>query len=109
MEGSKTAFYLTIALCIVCVVITVSLFGVLLPKDNSQNSKILISVTVFSFFTSVLAYCLALWHFSSNPNQMIQFTLGLTMLVILPASLTSAAVSTITISNLRDTLAAASQ
>lgn len=108
MEGSKT-FYITVALCIVCVITTISLYSVLLPKDNSQNSKILITVTVFSFITSVLAYCLALWHFSSNPNHMIQFTLGLTMLVILPASLTSAAVSTVTISNLRDTLAAASQ
>ena len=106
MEGSKIAFYVTIALCIAFVITTISLYGLLLPKDDSQNSKILISITVFSFAASICAYGLALWHFSSNPNQMIHFTLGFMMLVVLPASLTSAAVSTITISNLRDTLAA---
>jgi hypothetical protein len=106
MDGSKIAFYITLALCLAFVITAISLYSLLLPKDDAQNTKILISVTVFSFAASITAYALALWHFSSNPNQMIHFTLGMMMLVMLPASLVSASVSTITISNLRDTLAA---
>lgn len=106
MDGSKIAFYVTLALCLTFIITAISLYSLLLPKDDAQNTKILISVTVFSFAASVTAYALALWHFSSNPNQMIHFTLGMMMLVMLPASLVSASVSTITISNLRDTLAA---
>jgi hypothetical protein len=106
MDGSKIAFYITLVLCLAFIITAISLYSLLLPKDDAQNTKILISVTVFSFAASITAYALALWHFSSNPNQMIHFTLGMMMLVMLPASLVSASVSTITISNLRDTLAA---
>ena len=81
-------------------------YGTLLPKDSSQNTKLLAIVTVFSFVSSLIAYALALYHFSHNPGQMIQFILGIVMIVILPCALISASISTITISNLRDTLAA---
>ena len=81
-------------------------YGTLLPKDSSQNTKLLAIVTVFSFVSSLIAYALALYHFSHNPGQMIQFILGVVMIVILPCALISASISTITISNLRDTLAA---
>ena len=81
-------------------------YGTLLPKDSAQNTKLLAIVTVFSFVASLIAYALALYHFSHNPGQMIQFILGIVMIVILPCALISASISTITISNLRDTLAA---
>jgi len=47
-----------------------------------------------------------LYNFSTNPTYLIQFMLGLMMLVILPAALISVSISTIAVSNLRDTLAA---
>jgi hypothetical protein len=84
-------------------------YGTLLPKDSAQNTKLMAIVTVFSFVASLVAYALALYHFSHNPTQMIQFILGIVMIVILPCTLVSASIATITISNMRDTLAAGSQ
>jgi hypothetical protein len=84
-------------------------YGTLLPKDSAQNTKLMAIVTVFSFVASLVAYALALYHFSHNPTQMIQFILGIVMIVILPCTLISASIATITISNMRDTLAAGSQ
>ena len=86
--------------------VVVSTFATLVPKDSAQNTKLLAIISVFSFAASLTGYALALYHFSHNPAYLIQFILGLVMLVILPASLISVGVSTITISNLRDTLAA---
>ncbi len=99
-------YYIAVSICVTLVIIVAVLYSLLLPKDNAQNTKILTTVSVFSFAASVTAYALALWHFSSNPQYMIQFILGLVMLVILPAALVSVSVSTVTISNLRETLAA---
>lgn len=99
------AFYITIAICIVLFTVVVATYASLLPKDSAQNSKLLAVITVFSIATSVIAYALALYHFSRNPNYLIQFMLAMVMLVLLPASLISVSVSTITVSNLRDTLA----
>ena len=87
----------------------ISLYSTLIPKDNAQNTKILTTISVFSFAAAIAAYGLALWHFGSNPQYMIQFLLAVVMLVSLPASLISVSVSTVTISNLRDSLAAAGQ
>jgi hypothetical protein len=84
-------------------------YGTLLPKDSAQNTKLMAIVTVFSFVASLVAYALALYHFSHNPTQMIQFILGIVMIVILPCTLISASIATITISNMRDTLAAGNQ
>ena len=100
------SYYVAVAICVALVITVIVLYSLLLPKDNAQNTKILTTVSVFSFAASVTAYALALWHFSSNPQYMIQFILGLVMLVILPATLISVSVSTVTISNLRDSLAA---
>jgi hypothetical protein len=82
-----------------------SLYSALIPKDSAQNTKMLTTITVFSFAAAIAAYGLALWHFSSNPQYMIQFILAITMLVLLPSALISVSISTVTISNLRDTLA----
>ena len=99
-------FAISIGVCGMLAVIAGVTYGTLLPKDSSQNTKLLAIVTVFSFVSSLIAYALALYHFSHNPGQMIQFILGIVMIVILPCALISASISTITISNLRDTLAA---
>jgi hypothetical protein len=106
MIGANVAFYITLAICIAMTITAGVLYAVLLPKDNSQNTKILTAMSIFSFMASATAYALALWHFSSNPTYMIQFILAMMMLVVLPATLISVSVSTVAISNLRDTLAA---
>ena len=100
-------FVISIVLCIVVFVMVFITYFTLIPKDSAQNSKLLAIVAGFSYAASIVAYLLALYHFSGNPARLLQFLLLITMLVVLPASLISAAISTVTISNLRDTLAAA--
>jgi uncharacterized membrane protein YjgN (DUF898 family) len=102
---SSLPYYVSIALCSVLGITVVSTFATLVPKDSSQNSKLLAIVSIFCFAAAIVGYGIALFHFSHNPGQMIQFLLLITMVVILPASLISVAVSTVTISNLRDSLA----
>lgn len=106
MASVDWPFYIAIAICVVMFSVVVGTFATLVPKDSSQNTKLLAVVSVFSFATSITAYALALYHFSSNPAYLIQFLLAIVMLVILPAALISVSVSTVTVSNLRDTLAA---
>ena len=102
----NSAYTITLAVCGVLFALVVGSFSALLPKDSAQNTKILIMVSVFSIAVSIIAFGIALYHFSNNAMYMAHFLLAMTMLVLLPASLISSAVSTITISNLRDTLAA---
>jgi len=99
-------YYVAVSLCAILGITTISVFSALLPKDSAQNSKLLAVVTVFSFATAVTAYALALYHFSHNPGQMIQFILAVVMLILLPAALISTSVCTVTVSNMRDALAA---
>jgi hypothetical protein len=101
------AYAVAIAICATMIIIVAILYALLLPKDSAQNTKILTTITVFSYAASVTAYVLALWHFTSNKEYMGHFTLAMLMLVVLPASLASVSISTVTVSNLRDTLAAA--
>ncbi len=54
----------------------------------------------------MIAYGLALWHFSNNAMYMAQFLLAFCMLVLLPASLIATAISTVSISSLREAVAA---
>lgn len=103
------SYYVAIAICLMLTITVISLYSALLPKDSAQNTKILTTITVFSFAASIAAYGLALWHFSSNPQYMIQFLLAVVMLILLPSALISVSVSTVTISNLRDSLASSAQ
>jgi len=100
-------YYISIAICLVLLIADIVMFATLIPKDSSQNTKLLTIVSVFSFAVSLVSYALAQYNFANNPNYLIQFILALVMLVILPASLVSVSISTIAVSNLRDTLAAA--
>jgi len=102
-------FWISVSVCGVLAVIAGVTYGTLLPKDSSQNTKLLTIVTVFSFVASLIAYALALYHFSHNPSQLLQFLLLIIMIIILPCSLVSASIATITISNMRDTLATGNQ
>lgn len=100
------AFTITLVICAVLFAVMVATFVTVLPKDSAQNEKILIVVTVFSIAVSLVAYGLALWHFSNNAMYMAQFLLAFCMLVLLPAALISTAISTVSVSNLRDAVAA---
>lgn len=100
------SYYVTFAICAALFATVIGTFATLVPKDSAQNSKLLAIITVFSIASSLVAYGLSLYHFSRNPQYLIQFILAVLMLIVLPASLISVSVSTITISNLRDTLAA---
>jgi putative Mn2+ efflux pump MntP len=102
-------YVVSASICAMLAIVVGVTYGTLLPKDSAQNTKLMAIVTVFSFVASLVAYALALYHFSHNPTQMIQFILGIVMIVILPCTLISASIATITISNMRDTLAAGNQ
>ena len=106
MANIDWGYMIGIGICVVLASTTIATYATLLPKDSAQNTKLLTVVSVFSFVTSITAYFLAVYYFSTNPNHMIQFILAIVMLIILPGMLISTSVSTITISNLRDTLAA---
>lgn len=99
-------YYVSVAVCVVLFTVVISTYATIVPKDSAQNTKLLAIVGTFSVAASITAYGLALYHFSHNPNYMIQFILSVVMLVLLPAALMSVSISTVTISNLRDTLAA---
>jgi hypothetical protein len=103
------SYYVAIAICVMLTITVISLYSSLIPKDSAQNTKMLTTIAVFSFAAAIAAYGLALWHFSTNPQYMMQFMLAVMMLVLLPSALISVSISTVTISNLRDTLAAAQQ
>lgn len=103
---SNLPYYVSIGICAVLLSVVIGTFATLVPKDSAQNSKLLAVISVFSFAASITAYALAMYHFSHNPQYLIQFILAIVLLVLLPAALMSVSVSTITISNLRDTLAA---
>lgn len=105
---SDWGYYIGAAVCAVLGITTIATYATLLPKDSAQNTKLLTVVSVFSIVTSITAYFMAVYYFSSNPSRLIQFILAIVMLVILPGMLISASISTITVSNLRDTLAAGS-
>lgn len=106
MANVDWGYYVGLGICLVLFTTTVATYATLLPKDSAQNTKLLTVVSVFSFVTSITAYFLAVYYFSSNPSHMIQFVLAVVMLIILPGTLISTSISTITVSNLRDTLAA---
>ena len=106
MANTDWGYYIGVGICVVLGITTIATYATLLPKDSAQNTKLLTVVSVFSFVTSITAYFLAVYYFSTNPNHLIQFVLAVVMLVLLPGMLISTSISTITISNLRDTLAA---
>jgi hypothetical protein len=105
MANVDWGFMIGIGIVVILGITTIATYAAVLPKDSAQNTKLLTVVSVFSFVTSITAYFMALYYFSTNPNYLIQFLLAVVMLVILPGMLISTSISTVTISNLRDTLA----
>jgi len=103
---SNWPFYVSMGVCVMLSVVVFTTYSMLLPKDSFENTKLLTIVSVFSFVASLTAFSLVNFLFATNPNYLVQFLLLIVMVVILPMTLISASISTISISNLRDTLAA---
>ena len=68
--------------------------------DTRETWKYTRIVAMLAFAIGILSYVLCLYYFGSNPTYVFQFLLAVAMLVILPASLMSVSVSTITTSNI---------
>jgi hypothetical protein len=98
--GISTPALVAYVICAAMAAITIATYVMVIPKTDGQSAKIMTVVSAFSAATCVVGYFLALWHFSSNPDQMLQFLLAMVMLVVLPASLISAAISTVSISSM---------
>lgn len=101
---SNWPFYVAIGICVVEFTVIVTTYAALLPKDSAQNTKLLALVSVFSFVAAITAYMLA--QYALSTDYMIQFLLATVFLIAIPSSLISVAISTIAVSNMRDTLAA---
>jgi hypothetical protein len=104
--ASSTPAIITYVLCGTMALVAILNYAILIPKADGQSAKIMTVVAAFSISACALAYFLALWHFSTSPDQMLHFLLAIVMFVALPMSLISAAISTVSISNLQDVLAA---
>jgi hypothetical protein len=97
-------YIIGISICVVLFTVVIATFSTLAAKDSANNAKLLSIIIAFSATASIFAYGLALYYFSSNPDYLIQFLLGVTMLVLLPGTLIGVSVATVTVSNLRDVL-----
>jgi hypothetical protein len=102
----NASFIVGIALCVVMLAITIGGYASLSPKDTANNEKILSMIIGFSITFSFVAFGLALYYFSYNVEYLAIFLLAIVMLVCLPGTLIATAISTVTVSKMRDTLAA---
>jgi membrane protein insertase Oxa1/YidC/SpoIIIJ len=98
-------YIIGIAICVVLFTAEIATFATLAQKDSANNTKLLSMIIGFAVTASMFAYGLALYYFSTNPDYLIQFLLATTMLVLLPGTLISVSVATVTVSNLRDVVA----
>ena len=98
-------YIIGIAICVVLFTVIAATFGSLSQKDTANNTKLLSIIIAFSVAASIFAYGLALYYFSKNPDFLIQFLLATVMLILLPGMLVSVSISSVTVSNLRDTIA----
>jgi hypothetical protein len=80
-----------------------------LPSESDQAMKLIAVVAGFSFLCSLILAFLAFLYFSSEPVYLMQFLLAITVLVLLPVSLTSMSITTSQLSSLRDVVAAKAQ
>lgn len=98
-------FSIAMGICLVEMTVVIATFATLLPKDSAQNTKLMALVSVFSAIAAITAYMLAQYALSNE--YIIQFLLATVFLIVIPMTLISVAISTIAVSNMRDTLAAA--
>ncbi len=105
-SAANWPFYIAAGILAVSFALIVSVFASLSPKDTAQNDKLLTMIAGFSIAVGLSAFFMAWYFFNSNQTYITLFLLAMNMLVCLPATLFAVSVSTVTISNLRDTLAA---
>jgi hypothetical protein len=109
MGNQNIFFWMAFAICAILFISVIVSYSTLLKTEADQNDKLLGVVYGTSIVTAILTWALVSWKLSSNPNMMIKFLVFFTMMVLMPVSLISAAVSTAHLTGLRDTLAAGSQ
>jgi len=98
-------YYLSVTVCVVMGYFLVTTYTGLLPDaQESQNTKLMSVMGVFSVAASVTAYALGLYYFTANPRRMMQFMM-ITALVLLPTLLIATTVSTANVVDLRNRLA----
>ena len=98
-------YYLSVTVCVVMGYFLVTTYTGLLPDaQESQNTKLMSVMGVFSVAASVTAYALGLYYFTANPRGMMQFMM-IAALVLLPTLLIATTVSTANVVDLRNRLA----
>ena len=101
----KIYYYLSVTVCVVMGYFLVTTYTGLLPDaQESQNTKLMSVMGVFSVAASVTAYALGLYYFTANPRGMMQFMM-IAALVLLPTLLIATTVSTANVVDLRNRLA----
>jgi Na+/proline symporter len=88
-----------ICMMIVLITLSISYCSNIIRMDTQKNEKKLRRVVLLAFPIGIVAYILAIFHFSSDSTYVYQFLLAIAGLIILPAALLSVAVATITASN----------
>ena len=101
----NASFIVGIVLCVVMFAIVVGGYASLSPKESANNEKLLTMIIAFSITFSFIAFGLSLYYFSYNVEYLAIFLLAVVMLVCLPGALISTAISTVSVSSMRDTLA----
>lgn len=98
-------YYLSVTVCVVMGYFLVTTYTGLLPDaQESQNTKLMSVMGMFSVAASVTAYALGLYYFTANPRRMMQFMM-IAALVLLPTLLIATTVSTANVVDLRNRLA----
>jgi FtsH-binding integral membrane protein len=95
-----------IALLVIVILVMSVLFSRFSSETDHSSPGLMSLVFGFSLFVGIASFCLALTYFQ-KADSLLNFLTAFTMLVILPASLSSTAISVINIRNLRETLASA--
>jgi hypothetical protein len=106
MISANWPFYIAAGILATSFALIISVFSSLSAKDSAQNDKLLTMIGGFSVVVGLTAFFMAWYFFNSNQTYITLFLLAMNLLVCLPATLFAISVSTVTISNLRDTLAA---
>ena len=104
-EFGKAAFYLSVVICIIFMIIIIVPYKVLLDKDSEQTKNLFGVVFGTAMATSIAVFATTAWLFKGNPNMLMYFILFILLIVLMPMSVCSAALSTAQLNGLRDAIA----
>ena len=96
LDISAFAFILT---AIVMITLAITYTSTMIELDTRGNMKILKTILPVSFILGIMMFILSVFYFQVDHTYQYHFITAITMLIILPATLISAGVATITASN----------